>query len=58
MAIATAQDPEPSRLAKMYSPHNAKKLLSFPLDPVDLAKARLPYEQLDQLTMQVLMGVR
>ena len=27
-------------------------------DRVELAKARLPYEQLDQLTMEVLMGVR
>ena len=29
-----------------------------PLDRVELAKAPLPYEQLDQLTMEVLMGVR
>ena len=37
---------------------NAKKLLDAPLDRVELAKARLPYERLDQLTMEVLMGVR
>src|SRR5688572_29965521 len=53
-----AQDPEASRLTKKYSSQNAKKLLDFPLDRVDLAKARLPYEQLDQLTMEVIMGVR
>jgi xylose isomerase len=53
-----AQDPEASRLTKKYSSQNAKKLLDFPLDRVDLAKARLPYEQLDQLTMEVLTGVR
>jgi xylose isomerase len=52
------QDPEVSRLTKKYSSQNAKKLLDFPLDRVDLAKARLPYEQLDQLTMEVLMGAR
>ena len=52
------QDPEVSRLTKKYSSQNAKKLLAAPLDRVDLAKARLPYEQLDQLTMEVLMGVR
>ena len=34
------------------------KLLEAPLDRVELAKARLPYEELDQLTMEVLMGVR
>jgi xylose isomerase len=52
------QDPEVSRLTKKYSSQSAKKLLDFPLDRVDLAKARLPYEQLDQLTMEVLMGAR
>jgi xylose isomerase len=47
-----------SKLTKKYSPANAKALLAAPLDRVELAKARLPYEQLDQLTMEVIMGVR
>jgi xylose isomerase len=47
-----------SRLTKKFSKDNAKKLLAAPLDRVELAKARLPYEQLDQLTLEVLMGVR
>ena len=46
------------KLVKKFSPGNARKLLDAPLDRVELAKARLPYERLDQLTMEVLMGVR
>ncbi len=30
----------------------------MPLDRVKLAEAPLPYEKLDQLTMEVLMGAR
>jgi xylose isomerase len=47
-----------SKLTKRFSAGNARKLLEAPLDRIELAKARLPYEQLDQLTMEVLMGVR
>jgi len=47
-----------SKLMRKFSDQNAKKLLSADLDRVELARARLPYEQLDQLTMEVLMGVR
>src|SRR3954467_3507688 len=36
------------KLTKRYSPQNAKKLLDAPLDRIELAKARLPYERLDQ----------
>jgi xylose isomerase len=52
------QDTNLSKLTKRYSSQNAKRLLSTPLDRIELAKARLPYERLDQLTMEVLMGVR
>ncbi|MEO6435964.1 MAG: xylose isomerase [Tepidisphaeraceae bacterium] len=52
------QDAGLSRLTKKFSGANAKKLLSAPLDRVELAKAPLPYERLDQLTMELLMGVR
>jgi xylose isomerase len=47
-----------SKLTKKFSNGNAKKLLSADLDRVELASAQLPYEKLDQLTMEVLMGVR
>jgi xylose isomerase len=47
-----------SKLTANYSSANAKKLLEQPLDRVQLAAKPLPYERLDQLTMEVLMGVR
>jgi xylose isomerase len=46
-----------SKLTASYSSANAKKLLDEPLDREELAAAPLPYERLDQLTMEVLMGV-
>src|SRR3954470_24332645 len=52
------EDQNLSKLTKRYSSGNAKKLLDAPLDRVELAKARLPYERLDQLTFEVLSGVR
>jgi xylose isomerase len=52
------EDANLSKLVKKYSTGNAKKLAAAPLDRIELAKARLPYEQLDQLTMEVLMGAR
>ncbi len=47
-----------SKLTKKFSAGNAKALLAAPLDRVELAKARLPYEELDQLTLEVILGVR
>jgi hypothetical protein len=56
--VINQDDVNLAKLTKRFSPGNAKKLLDAPLDRVELAKARLPYEQLDQLTMEVLTGVR
>ena len=53
-----AEEQSLSKLTKRYSSGNAKKLLDAPLDRVELAKSPLPYEKLDQLTMEILMGVR
>jgi xylose isomerase len=52
------QDAALSKLTKKYSKSNAARLLDASLDRVELAAAPLPYERLDQLTMEVLMGVR
>src|SRR5262249_37167600 len=52
------EDGSLSKLTRKFSPANAKKLLDADLNRVKLAKARLPYEKLDQLTMELLMGVR
>ncbi len=58
LKVINVQDPAMSKLTKKFSPQNAQKLLTAPLDRVELAKARLPYEQLDQLTMEIIMGIR
>jgi xylose isomerase len=47
-----------SKLTKQFSAGNAANLLSAKLDRIKLAKAKLPYERLDQLTMEIIMGVR
>jgi xylose isomerase len=47
-----------ARITRKYTPGGAKKLLSSDLDRIQLAASPLPYEKLDQLTMEVLMGVR
>jgi xylose isomerase len=52
------QDAGLSKLTKKFSKDGAKKLLAAPLDRVELAKARLPYERLDQLTLEILLGAR
>ena len=56
--ILNVQDSALSRLTKKYSSQGAKKLLAAPLDRVELASARLQYERLDQLTIEVLLGAR
>ena len=57
-SIINRQDAGLSKLTKKFTADNAKKLLGAKLDRVELAGARLPYEKLDQLTMEIIMGVR
>src|SRR5690242_8559830 len=57
LKLINVQDAGLSKLTKKYSAANAKKLLDADLDRVKLANARLPYERLDQLTMEVIMGI-
>ena len=45
-------------LVKKYSRASAEKLKAAKLDPALLAKKRLPYERLDQILIEVLLGVR
>ncbi len=52
------QDAGLSKLTRQFSLANAAKLLAAPLDRIELAKASLPYERLDQLTLEVLLGAR
>ncbi len=52
-------DPTLDALCAHYSPRAARKLKALPLKPDKLAAARrLPYERLDMLLDEVLMGVR
>jgi xylose isomerase len=53
-----SEDNGVAKLTRKYSSANAKKLLAESLDRVELAALPLPYERLDQLTMEVLMGAR
>lgn len=41
-----------------YSREKAQKLKDLPLDRAELARKALPYERLDQLTVDILFGVR
>ncbi|HKU74565.1 MAG TPA: xylose isomerase [Pyrinomonadaceae bacterium] len=41
-----------------YSTENAKRVKELPLDRAELARRSLPYERLDQLTVDILFGVR
>lgn len=47
-----------SKLTRKFSAGAARKLLDVQFDRRALADEPLPYEKLDQLTMEVLMGVR
>ena len=41
-----------------YSPQSAQELKTHPFDRVALGKKGLPYEELDQLLVELLLGVR
>jgi len=41
-----------------YSSAKAERVKGLALDRAELAKKRLPYERLDQLTVDILFGVR
>jgi xylose isomerase len=58
IAQINVKDSALSKLTAHYSSANAKKLLDQPLDRHKLAADPLPYERLDQLTVELLMGVR
>ncbi len=56
--MINVQDAGLSQLTHKFTKASAAKLLDADLDRVELASAPLPYERLDQLTMELLMGVR
>ncbi len=52
------EDKDLSKLTGKYSSENAKKLRAAKLDASALAKKPLPYERLDQIVIDILLGSR
>jgi len=52
------EDASLAKIVGKYSSENAAKLKAAKLDAAQLAKKPLPYERLDQILAEVLMGVR
>jgi xylose isomerase len=55
--IRNGASPEPEPM-NGYSRERAEKIKALPLDRAKLAAKSLPYERLDQLTVDILFGVR
>jgi xylose isomerase len=53
-----SSDPNFEAIPVKFTPERAKQIKSLDLDRVTLAKKRLPYEKLDQLVVDLLLGVR
>jgi xylose isomerase len=58
LAEIDRKDAALSKLVSSYSKENAQKLLAAKLDAAALAKKPLPYERLDQIVVEILLGVR
>jgi xylose isomerase len=52
------EDAALGKLTAKYSSENAKKLRAAKLDALKLAAKPLPYERLDQIVIEILLGVR
>jgi xylose isomerase len=55
---AVRDDPELEALGRSFTPKGAERLKQLPLDPIEIAKRRPRYERLDQLVVELLLGVR
>ena len=58
LAEIHSSPPEYSEQLSAYSRERAEKIKALPLDRTELAAKKLPYERLDQLTVDILFGVR
>jgi xylose isomerase len=58
LAEAKAVDPAMADLAGAFSRQRAAEIKNYPFDPNAIAQRGLKYERLDQLTVEVLLGVR
>ena len=50
--------PKVESLVNDYTPEHAEKLLGHSFDRAELSSRPLPYEKLDQMVFELLMGVR
>jgi hypothetical protein len=55
---ATREDAELDALGRRFTPEGAERLKGMPLDRIEIAKRRPRYERLDQLVVELLLGVR
>jgi xylose isomerase len=53
-----ADDDSTSAFRGAYTPEKAQALMAYPFDRAALAKRGMAYERLDQLTVEILLGVR
>ena len=58
LAEAQAKDAELEALISGYSNDKAQKLRATDFDPDEIASKGCSYEKLDQLTVEILLGVR
>jgi xylose isomerase len=58
LAEIRATDPAFEPIPLAFTKERAAKILSLAFDRVAIGKKRLPYEKLDQLTVDLLLGVR
>jgi xylose isomerase len=58
LAEINAQDAQMAQFAGGYSRQKAAALKAFPFDPAGMAQRGLQYERLDQLTVDLLLGVQ
>jgi hypothetical protein len=55
---ATREDPALEALGRRFTPEGAERSKQLPLDRIEIAKRRPRYERLDQLVVELLLGVR
>lgn len=55
---STRNDTELEALCRRFTPEGAERLKGLPLDRIEIAKWRPRYERLDQLVVELLLGVR
>ncbi|MBX3276689.1 MAG: xylose isomerase [Acidobacteria bacterium] len=58
LAEIRSTEPGFEQIPLEFTPERAEQIKNLPLDRRELAKKRLPYERLDQLIIDLLMGVR